>query len=147
MVKCSFVIPVLRLGEGDKYNVVNLLGDLDCVEGEVICIFNSDIVFERLRNHPRIDKFCYNKTNAGVNRSWNMGINLAERPTVVILNEDLHLRPAAVEQLESYHYNLPDAVMVSPQGTHLDFKNLRIIQYTKPPIEIQSSEVHAKMVW
>jgi GT2 family glycosyltransferase len=129
MVKRSFVIPVLSLGESQMYNIAGLLDDLGAIEGEVICIFNSDVVFERLHNHPRIDKFSYNKTNAGVSRSWNMGINLAEGKTVFILNEDLHIRPAAIAQMEHYLFHLPKAVLVSPQGSYLDFINMRIIEY------------------
>ena len=129
MVKRSFVIPVLSLGIGAPYNIRSLLKDLEHIDGEVVCIFNGDAVFDELRHHPRIDKFAYNKTNAGVSRSWNMGINLAEGRTVFILNEDLHILPAATVQLEHYLFGLPDAVLVSPQGSHLDFKNLRIIQY------------------
>lgn len=129
MVERSFIIPVLSLGDKASYNISGLLKDLEGIRGEVICIFNSDEVFEQLRNHPRIDKFAYNKTNAGVSRSWNMGINLAEGKTVFILNEDLHIRPAAVAQMEQYLYTLPNAVLVSPQGAYLDFHNMRIIKY------------------
>ena len=129
MVTRSFVIPVLTLGQGKRYTIEGLLDDLSAIEGEVICIFNSDEVFERLHNHPRIDKFSYNKTNAGVSRSWNMGINLAESKTVFILNEDLHIKPTAIVQMEHYLYSLPNAVLVSPQGSYLDFINLRIIEY------------------
>ena len=129
MVRRSFIIPVLSLGEGAKYNILTLLEDLEIIEGEVICIFNSRTVFEKLQGHPRIDKYCFNKTNAGVSRSWNMGINLAEGTTVFILNEDLHVQAIAVDQLEHYLYQLPDAVLVAPQGSYLDFTNLRIIHY------------------
>ena len=89
MTDRSFVIPVLSLGQGARYNILTLLEDLRGIGGEVICIFNNRDAFERLQNHPRIDKYCFNKTNAGVSRSWNMGINLAEGATVFILNEDL----------------------------------------------------------
>lgn len=129
MVRRSLVIPVLTLDEGKQFNILTLLKDLETTEGEVICVFNSDAVFERLRSHPRIDKFCYNKTNAGVSRSWNMGLNLAEGCTVFILNQDLHVQPIAFEQLEQYLYELPNAVLVSPQGSYLDFTSLRIIRY------------------
>jgi glycosyltransferase involved in cell wall biosynthesis len=129
MVKRSFVIPVLSMGDDDPLNIHGLLNDLEAVEGEVICIFNSDDVFDRLRTHPRITKFCYNKHNAGVSRSWNVGIQLAEGETVFIVNEDVHLQPIAVEQLEHYLYSLPKAVMVSPQGAYVDFQNLRVVQY------------------
>lgn len=129
MVQRSFIIPVLSLGDGERLNILGLLRDLEAIDGEVICIFNSDEVFERLRRHPRIDKYCYNKLNPGVSRSWNMGINLVESPTVFILNEDVHVEPMALLQMEKYLYTLPKAVMVSPQGSYLDFTQLRIIQY------------------
>jgi GT2 family glycosyltransferase len=95
----------------------------------VVCIFNSDAVFERLRHHPRIDKFAYNKTNAGVSRSWNIGINLSESDTVFVLNADLHIEPTAVTQLEHYLYHLPKAVLVAPQGAYVDFTQMRVIRY------------------
>jgi GT2 family glycosyltransferase len=129
MTDRSFVIPVLSLGQGARYNILTLLEDLRGIGGEVICIFNNRDAFERLQNHPRIDKYCFNKTNAGVSRSWNMGINLAEGATVFILNEDLHIRNVAVDQMEQYLYQLPHAVLVAPQGSYLDFTNLRIIRY------------------
>jgi GT2 family glycosyltransferase len=129
MVKRSFVIPVLSLGEGEPLNILNLLKDFEAIDGEVICIFNSREVFERLASHPRIDKYCYNKLNAGVSRSWNLGIQLAEGRSVFILNEDMHLGPNAVTQMDHYLHTLPKAVLVSPQGSFLDFVNLRIIRY------------------
>lgn len=125
----SFVIPVLDFSPHSSHNIISLLDDLSNITGEVICIFNSDEVYRTLHAHPRIDKFCYNKLNAGVSRSWNIGINLAEGRTVFIMNADLHVLPSAVEQLESYLGSLANAVMVGPQGSHLDFKNLRITHY------------------
>jgi hypothetical protein len=127
----SFVIPVLDLSPHSSYNIMTLLDDLKPIKGEVICIFNSDKVFEKLRAHPRIDKFCYNKLNAGVSRSWNMGLNLAEGRAVFMMNADLHVLPAAIEQLEAYLFHLDNAVIVGPQGSYIDFKNLRILRYFK----------------
>ncbi|MCP4748727.1 MAG: glycosyltransferase family 2 protein [Desulfobacteraceae bacterium] len=125
----SFVIPVLDMSPHSPYSIQTLLNDLSRIQGEVICIFNSNETFTQLKDHPRIDKYCYNKLNAGVSRSWNIGINMAEARSVFIMNADLHVLPLAIEQLESYLYELPNAVMVGPQGTHLDFRNLRIVQY------------------
>ncbi len=125
----SFVIPVIDFSPHSPYNIETLLADLASMPGEVICIFNSQEVFQRLAGHPRIDKFCYNKLNAGVSRSWNLGINLSEGEAVFILNADLHLLPDAVEQLESYLFSLPKAVIVGPQGSLLDFQNLKVRQY------------------
>ena len=125
----SFVIPVLDFSPHSPYNIRTLLQDLEGMSGEVICIFNSHKVYTELCVHERIDKFCFNNMNAGVSRSWNMGINLAEGRAIYILNADLHILPAAIEQLEYYLFNLENAVLVGPQGSHLDFKNLRVIRY------------------
>ena len=129
MAERSFVIPILKLGESDRYNIETLLEDLSSIPGEVICIFNSETVFKRMRHHPRIDKYAYNKTNAGVSRSWNMGLNLSEANTVFVLNSDLHIEQTAVMQLEHYLYHLPKAVLVAPQGAYVDFTHMRVIQY------------------
>ena len=34
-------------------NITTLLNDLEEIHGEVICIFNSHEVFDKLRDHPR----------------------------------------------------------------------------------------------
>ena len=127
----SFVIPVLDFSSHSPYNIGTLLHDLQDVPGEVICIFNSREVFEALQHHPRIDKFCFNKLNAGVSRSWNMGINLAEGRAVFIMNADLHVTPAVIDQIEAYLFSLPSAVIVGPQGSHLDFRNLQVLRYVE----------------
>ena len=129
VIQRSFIIPVLDYSPHSPYNIETLLKDLEDIPGEVICIFNSVEVFDKLHNHPRIDKYCFNSLNAGVSRSWNIGINLAEGKTAFILNADIHILPLAVEQLETHLYGLDKAVIVGPQGTHLDFKNLSIIKY------------------
>ncbi len=74
----SFVIPVLDFSSHSSYNIATLLNDLKTIDGEVICIFNSDEVYEKLRTHERIDKFCFNKLNAGVSLSWNMGLQVLQ---------------------------------------------------------------------
>jgi GT2 family glycosyltransferase len=128
-IQRSFVIPVLDMSPHSRFNITTLLKDLERIDGEVICIFNSVEVFSQLHHHPRIDKFCLNKLNAGVSRSWNLGINLSESETIFIMNADLHVMPNAVYQMEAYLKQLPNAVLVAPQGSYLDFQDLRIIQY------------------
>lgn len=125
----SFVIPVLDFSRHSPFNIFTLLGDLDQVEGEVICVFNGADVFRALKDHPRIDKYCFNSLNAGVSRSWNIGINLAEGRSVFVLNADLHILPRAIEQMERYLLELPDAAIVGPQGTKVDYPNLNIETY------------------
>ena len=125
----SFVIPVLDFSPHSPFNIRTLLQDLENIPGEVICIFNSPEVFSELSGHKRIDKFCFNSMNAGVSRSWNMGINLAEGRAVFILNADLHILPLAIDQLESYLFNLEKAVIVGPQGSHHNYQKLQVIQY------------------
>jgi GT2 family glycosyltransferase len=106
-----------------------LLDDLNLIDGEVICIFNSPEVFAKLQSHPRIDKFCLNSLNAGVSRSWNIGINLSEADAVFILNADLHILPQAVDTLYEKLFNLEKAVIVGPQGALVDFENLADKKY------------------
>ena len=62
-VNRSFVIPVLDFSPHSPYSIYTLLEDLADVSGEVICIFNSEEVFEALKSHSRIDKFAYNNLN------------------------------------------------------------------------------------
>ncbi|GAX59996.1 glycosyl transferase family 2 [Candidatus Scalindua japonica] len=141
-VSRSFIIPVLDYSSHSPYNINTLLDDLKDIHGEVICIFNSQEVFDKLRNHPRIDKYCFNKLNAGVSRSWNIGINMAEGRTVFVLNADIHLQSLAVSQLESYLLRLDKAVIVGPQGSHLDFKNLSVIRYFERGTFNEPVQVH-----
>ncbi|ODS33881.1 MAG: hypothetical protein SCARUB_00952 [Candidatus Scalindua rubra] len=130
-VSRSFIIPVLDFSPHSPYNIKTLLSDLEGIHGEVICIFNSREVYEKLQKHPRIDKYCYNNLNAGVSRSWNIGINMAEGRCAFVLNSDIHVRPLAIEQLESYLFSLDRAVLVGPQGGHVDFQKLCLIRYYK----------------
>jgi len=128
-IKRSFVIPVLDFSPHSPYNIRTLLQDLEDIPGEVICIFNSREVYDELKTHKRINKYCYNNLNPGVSRSWNMGINLSEGKAVFILNADLHVLPRAIEELERYLFILDKAVVIGPQGTHIDYSTLNIIRY------------------
>ena len=139
----SFVIPVLDFSPHSSYNISTLLDDLNQIAGEVICIFNSSEVYERLRSHDRIDKYCFNSLNAGVSRSWNMGINLAEGDVVFVMNADLHIKPQAIEKLQNYLFELDSAVIVGPQGAVVDFKNLREKHYYKKGTFQQPIRVNA----
>lgn len=141
-VSRSFIIPVLDYSPHSPYNIITLLDDLEEIHGEIICIFNSREVFDKLRDHPRIDKYCFNKLNAGVSRSWNIGINMAEGRTAFILNADIHIQSIAVSQLESYLLRLDKAVIVGPQGSHLDFKNLSVIRYFERGTFNEPVQVH-----
>ena len=128
-IKRSFIIPVLDFSPHSPYNINTLLDDLKDIHGEVICVFNSHEVYDKLCDHPRIDKFCFNNLNAGVSRSWNIGINMAEGRTVFILNADIHVKSIAISQLESYLLRLDKAVIVGPQGSHLDFNKGEVLRY------------------
>jgi hypothetical protein len=125
----SFVIPVLDFSPHSPHNIRTLLEDLESIPGEVICIFNSREVYEELHHHKRVDKYCFNKLNAGVSRSWNIGINLAEGKAVFIMNADLHITRQGVEALEHHLFTLEKAVIVGPQGSHIDFKKLKLTRY------------------
>lgn len=138
----SFIIPVLDLSPHSPFSIKTLLNDLENVQGEVICIFNSKRVYEELYRHPRINKYCYNNLNAGVSRSWNIGINLAEGKAMFILNADLHMQPQSIEQLESYLFSLDRAVIVGPQGTHIDYGKLSIIRYFEKGTFLEPVQTH-----
>jgi len=139
----SFIIPVLDYSPHSPYNINTLLDDLEEIPGEVICIFNSREVYDKLREHPRIDKYCFNNLNAGVSRSWNIGINLAEGRCVFVLNADVHIRPAAVDQLESYLFSLDKAVIAGLQGAILDYQKLIDLRYYEKGTFDEPVPVHA----
>ena len=127
-----FVIPVIDFSPHSPFNINTLLADLNDVDGEVICIFNSREVYEKLHGHGRINKYCFNKFNAGVSRSWNIGINLSEADAVYILNADLHVKTRAVMCMDDYLFSLENAVIVGPQGSLIDFIDLKDIHiYSK----------------
>ncbi len=142
-IQRSFVIPVLDFSPHSPYNIRTLLEDLKHVSGEVICIFNSHEVYQELYSHERIDKYCYNNLNAGVSRSWNIGLNLAEGKAVFILNADLHVLPKAITEIESYLFSLDRAAIVGPQGAHIDFQNLCDLRYFNKGTFDQPIECHA----
>ncbi len=122
----SIVIPVLDYSPNSPYDVVGLLADLEGFDGEVICIFNSAEVFADLSDHPRIDKFSLNKHNVGVSRSWNIGLNQAEGDVVFVLNADLKVSLAALDELERYLFRLPNALAVGMAGEIYDMDRLKL---------------------
>ncbi|BBO79782.1 hypothetical protein DSCO28_03480 [Desulfosarcina ovata subsp. sediminis] len=142
-IKKSFIIPILDFSPHSPYNIRTLLNDLDKTDGEVICIFNSDSVFDELKSHPRIDKFCYNNKNAGVSRSWNIGINMAEGDAVFILNSDLHIKSETIDQMFAYLFQLENAVIVGPQGSVIDFKTHKDRNYYVKGSFREPMRVHA----
>ncbi|MDR4504169.1 MAG: glycosyltransferase family 2 protein [Candidatus Scalindua sp.] len=139
----SFIIPVLDYSPHSPYNIRTLLDDLEHIEGEVVCIFNSKEIFDDLNTHPRINKYCYNSLNSGVSRSWNAGINLSEGKTLFILNSDVHLLHSAIEQLESYLFSLDKAVIAGPQGAHIDYRTLSDQRYFRKRTFFKPVQVHA----
>lgn len=128
-IRRSFVIPVLDLSPHSRFNITTLLDDLQNVDGEVICVFNTPEVFEKLKNHTRIDKYCFNKLNAGVGRSWNMGIDLAEGDAVFVMNADLKVNSGVIDELEEALFSLHNAVIVGPHGSIVDFQNMKVRHY------------------
>jgi len=123
-VKRSVVIAVLDYSPGSPFNIGTLLDDLKDFDGEVICVFNDEKMFDDLRNHPRIDKFSFNKFNVGVSRGWNIGINQAEGDTIHILNADLHISPDMLYRLEHWLHTLPDALCVGVTAHWMDLATM-----------------------
>ncbi|KPA15715.1 family 2 glycosyl transferase [Candidatus Magnetomorum sp. HK-1] len=125
MVQRSFIIPVLDFSPHSPFSIQTLLKDLEKIPGEVICVFNNQEVFNKIHNHPRIDKFCLNSQNAGVSRSWNIGANLSEGKAGFFLNADLHITAKAIDSLEAYLFALEDALIVSPEGKRIDYERFK----------------------
>ncbi len=139
----SFVIPVLDMSPASPYNIVKLLEDLKDIPGEVIIIFNSLEMLERLKDNPRINNYAAMKKNVGVSRAWNIGLNMSQSPVTFILNSDLHLGKETVENMEKYLLGLPDAAMVGPQGSFFNFENAKDMAYFEKgsfsrPIEVDA---------
>jgi hypothetical protein len=125
----SFVIPVLDMSPASPFNITTLLHDLEQVEGDVIVVFNSSEMAERLRAHPRIDYSAVMSHNVGVGRAWNIGLAMSQTPVTFILNADLHIEPSTIEILERALETLPDAAIVGPQGGFVHFGEARDLLY------------------
>ena len=139
----SFVIPVLDMSPASEYNIVTLLKDLEHIEGDLIVIFNGLEVAEKLKGHPRINRYAIMKQNIGVARAWNVGLEMAVTPIVFILNADLHVEQQAVDALEQALYSLHGAACVGPQGSFFDFSLTRDYIYFdkggfRSPLEVDA---------
>jgi len=139
----SFVIPVLDLQDAAPYNILSLLDDLTYIDGTVIVVFNDEKVAEEIKNHPRIDHYTVMSCNVGVARAWNVGLMMSDTPITFVLNSDVHLSNQAVLHLEQHLLKLPDAAVVGPEGSFLDFTTIKDIshfrQYTfDEPIVVDS---------
>lgn len=127
--KRSFVIPVLDMSPASPYNIVKLLDDLGDISGDVIVIFNSQEMAEKLKDHPRINYYAAMNKNVGVSRAWNIGLNMSQTPITFILNSDLHMGKETVLLMEKYLLNLPDAAIVGPQGSFFNFETAKDMHY------------------
>jgi 2-polyprenyl-3-methyl-5-hydroxy-6-metoxy-1,4-benzoquinol methylase/GT2 family glycosyltransferase len=139
----SFVIPVLDMSPASPYNIVKLLGDLNNVAGDVIVIFNSVEMAEKLKDHPRINYYATMNENVGVSRAWNIGLNISQTPVTFILNSDLNITKEVIDKLENHLLKLSDAAIVGPQGSFFNFYQARDLAYFdknsfKSPIEVDA---------
>jgi GT2 family glycosyltransferase len=123
MNKISFVIPVLDYSKASPYNINTLLADLKDIDGEVIVVFNNEQLAYDLKDHPRIDHYAILKSNVGVSRAWNIGINISRTPYTFILNADVTIKHVTVKIMEHYLDTLKDAAIVGPQGAFVDYQN------------------------
>ena len=123
MNKISFVIPVLDYSKASPYNINTLLADLKDIDGEVIVVFNNEQLAYDLKDHPRIDHYAILKSNVGVSRAWNIGINISRTPYTFILNADVTIKHITVKIMEHYLDTLKDAAIVGPQGAFVDYEN------------------------
>ena len=127
--KRSFVIPVLDMSPASPYNITKLLDDFNDISGDVIVIFNSVEMADKLKNHPRIDYYAAMKKNVGVSIAWNIGLNISQTPVTFILNSDININKETIEILEENLLKLPDAAIVGPQGSFFNFYKTKDIAY------------------
>jgi len=125
----SFIIPVLDYSPASPYNIKTLLKDLEVIGGEVIVIFNNEIVAEEMKNHPRINRYAVLSQNVGVSRAWSVGLNMCNTDYAFILNADLNLKSGAIDALQKVMDLLPDAACVGPQGSYFNFDTLQDYLY------------------
>lgn len=123
MKKISFVIPVLDYSTSSPYNIKTLLSDLADIDGEVIVIFNNEQLAYELKDHPRINHYAIMKSNVGVSRAWNIGINISRTPYTFILNSDVTIKHITIKIMEHYLSILKDAAIIGPQGAFVDYEN------------------------
>ncbi len=128
-IKRSFVIPVLDMSPASPYNITKLLDDFNDISGDVIVIFNSVEMADKLKNHPRIDYYAAMKKNVGVSIAWNIGLNISQTPVTFILNSDININKETIEILEENLLKLPDAAIVGPQGSFFNFYKTKDIAY------------------
>ena len=139
----SFVIPVLDMSPSSPYNISKLLDDLNNIPGEVIVVFNSIEMAEKLKNHPRIDNYAAMKKNVGVSRAWNIGLNMSQTPVTFLFNSDLNVSKDTVEAMEENLLKLPSAAIVGPQGSFYNFYKAKDLYYFdknsfNTPIEVDA---------
>lgn len=125
----SFVIPVLDYSPASEFNIMTLLDDLEHIPGDVIIVFNDEIVASELKGHPRVTRSATMTDNIGVARAWNVGIEMATTPVVFVLNADLHLQREAVDMLEYGLQTLEKAACVGPQGSYVNFHTCKDFHY------------------
>lgn len=125
----SFVIPVLDMSPASPHNIITLLDDLENIDGDVIVIFNSIEMADKLKTHPRIDYSAVMSHNVGVSRAWNIGLNISDAEVTFILNSDLRIGLETIETLERSLLELENAAIVGPQGSFFEFNTLKDILY------------------
>lgn len=125
----AFVIAILDESPASPYGIKTLLDDLNDIDGEVICVFNSEEMSDMYKDHPRITRSASISQNVGVGRAWNIGMMLTEADTVFILNADLHIGNEGVEKLERTLYQDANIAVAGPCGGYTDFSTMQDLRY------------------
>ena len=116
MTKISIIIPVLNGYEMTK-NIIQNISDVFVHPYEIIIIddFSNDRTKE-FKNDKRV-RYFRNEVWLGVNKSWNKWISKARGDYILVINNDIILKPwfdtTMVECLE-------DSYIVWPYSTRLD---------------------------
>lgn len=135
------IVPVLDRSPHSPYSIDSLLADLEGVAGEVILVLNDPQAVGDLIHHPRVDHWVLNARNPGVGRAFAMGLMATTAPVAFFLNADLHVTAPCLDALHRGLLDLPDAAVVGPEGSLVDFATLKVLSYLHPGMLSEPQQV------
>ena len=149
--KLSIIIPVLHWKRPlnkkrffmPRQTIVETLADIKknlhtSYEVVVVCNSQDQELIDFIKTSPDINKYCFNSTNTGVARSWNMGAQLAEGEVLCYLNDDVSVGVGSLEKLAEY-LNDPLIGEVGPEGSF--WKNCQHNSFAESPLPIEADVI------
>lgn len=126
----SFIVPTLHRKKAESverltqplYTLRELLRDIHSnvtIPFEVVVVCNeveNRNFINFIETSPHITRYCINGENAGVPRSWNIGVQLAKGEFLCFVNDDVEIGPGAVERLVETLATRPQIGITGPAG-------------------------------